>query len=64
MEKLKQLQADKLAAIKSHNNKALNEINAKIFAIREQARKQREQARAEAYERRLQEKAEAEALGC
>lgn len=67
MEKLSTLKAEKLNAIKNHDNRTLSIINAKIFAIREKARKEREKARAEAYEKRLQEKAEKElqgGLGC
>lgn len=63
MGKLEQLKAAKLNAIKNHDNKALAEVNAKIFAIREQARKEREQARAEAMERALTERAERELQG-
>lgn len=60
---LSTLKAEKLNAIKNHDNKALAEVNSKIFAIRDKARKEREKARAEAYEKRLQEKAEKELQG-
>ena len=63
MEKLEQLKAEKLNAIKNHDNRTLSIINAKIYAIRDKARKEREKARAEAYERRLTEKAEKEIQG-
>lgn len=42
MEELKKLKAEQLKAIKTGNYPQLNEINKKIFAIREQARKERE----------------------
>jgi DNA integrity scanning protein DisA with diadenylate cyclase activity len=61
MKTLNELKAERLTAIKNRDNEALSEINAKIFAIREQARKERERARAEAIERALTERAEREA---
>ena len=67
MEKLSTLKAEKLNAIKNHDNKALSLINAQIYAIRDKARTEKEKARAEVYEKRLQEKAEKElrgGLGC
>lgn len=45
MDELKELKAEQLKAIKSGNYPQLNEINKKIFAIREQARKERESER-------------------
>ena len=52
MEKLKQLKAEQLKAIKSGNYPQLNEINKKIFALREQARKEREAERQKQKEER------------
>lgn len=45
MDELKKLKAEQLKAIKSGNYPQLNEINKKIFALREQARKEREAER-------------------
>ena len=45
MDELKKLKAEQLKAIKSGNYSQLNEINKKIYAIREQARKEREAER-------------------
>lgn len=45
MERLKQLKAEQLKAIKNGDNKALSEINRQIYEIREQARKEREAER-------------------
>lgn len=45
MDELKKLKAEQIKAIKSGNYPQLNEINKKIFAIREQARKEREAER-------------------
>lgn len=45
MERLKQLKAEQLKAIKNGDNKALSEINKQIYKIREQARKEREAER-------------------
>ena len=45
MEELKKLKAEQLKAIKTGNYPQLNEINKKLFAIREQARKEREAER-------------------
>ena len=53
MEKLKQLKAERLNAIKSRDNKALSEINSKIYAIREQARKEREAERQRQQDERI-----------
>lgn len=45
MDELKKLKAEQVKAIKSGNYPQLNEINKKIFALREQARKEREAER-------------------
>lgn len=45
MERLKQLKAEQLKAIKNGENKALSEVNKQIYEIREQARKEREAER-------------------
>lgn len=45
MDELKKLKAEQLKALKTGNYPQLNEINKKIFAIREQARKEREAER-------------------
>ena len=53
MERLKQLKAERLNAIKNRDNKALSEINAQIYAIREQARKEREAERQRQQDERM-----------
>ena len=45
MDELKKLKAEQLKAIKNGDYPQLNEINKKIFALREQARKEREAER-------------------
>lgn len=45
MDEIKKLKAEQLKALKTGNYPQLNEINKKLFAIREQARKEREQAK-------------------
>ena len=52
MDELKKLKAEQLKAIKSGNYPQLNEINKKIFALREQARKEREAERQRQQEER------------
>ena len=52
MDELKKLKAEQLKAIKSGNYPQLNEINKKIFALREQARKEREAERQKQKEER------------
>lgn len=56
MDELKRLKAEQLKAIKSGNYPQLNEINKKIFALREQARKEREQAKQRERESRTDKK--------
>jgi hypothetical protein len=53
MGKLEQLKAERLNAIKNRDNKALSEINAKLYAIREQARKEREAERQRQQDERI-----------
>lgn len=53
MEKLNELKAERLTAIKNRDNKALSEINAKLYAIREQARKEREAERQRRQDERI-----------
>ena len=45
MENLEQLKAQQIKALKTGDYIALNAINKQIFTIREQARKEREQAK-------------------
>ena len=45
MENLEQLRAQQIKALKTGDYIALNAINKQIFTIREQARKEREQAK-------------------
>ena len=52
MDELKKLKAEQLKAIKSGNYPQQNEINKKIFALREQARKEREAERQKQKEER------------
>ena len=56
MEKLKQLKAEQLKAIKNGDNKALSEINKQIYEIREQARKEREAERQRQRDRNINNK--------
>ena len=53
MERLNELKAERLTAIKNRDNKALSEINAQIYAIREQARKEREAERQRQQDERI-----------
>lgn len=53
MEKLEKLKAEKLNAIKNHDNKMLSIINAQIYAIREQTRKEREAERQRQQDERI-----------
>lgn len=53
MKTLNELKAERLTAIKNRDNKALSEINAKLYAIREQARKERETERQRQQDERM-----------
>lgn len=53
MERVNELKAERLTAIKNRDNKALSEINAKLYAIREQARKEREAERQRQQDERM-----------
>lgn len=56
MENLKQLKAQQIKALKTRDYIALNAINKRIFTIREQARKEREQAKQRERENRTDKK--------
>jgi uncharacterized protein YbcC (UPF0753/DUF2309 family) len=53
MKTLNELKAERLTAIKNRDNEALSKINAKIYAIREQARKEREAERQRQQDERI-----------
>lgn len=53
MKTLNELKAERLTAIKNRDNKTLSEINSKIYAIREQARKEREAERQRQQDERM-----------
>ena len=59
LERLNELKTQQLQALKFGDFVALNEINKKMFAIREELRKERKKAREQAHENKTAEKIDA-----